>query len=110
MGEMFCSTSLTSSLNSMNTNPEADLHNFKLNISRTLNSNSLLQFNDQISVKKPKSKINLDKSNQRSKRTVRISSTPSIPAKCIATASYTRSDTSKKNEKKVKLKIKVSGW
>jgi hypothetical protein len=103
--DQFYSTSLTSSLNGINSHsdPKEDLKHFKTNLARTLNSRSLLQFNENFAIKpqeklKKKSKFwdfsftGSDKSQ----------STTSIPVKCVTDlASYKSIDAFKKKDQKL---------
>jgi hypothetical protein len=90
--EDFFSTSLTTSLSGINSSKseiEADLHDFKINLSRNLNSKQLLKFNDDsISIKKSIIKKVQDKCLRATKFN---SSTPCMPVKCTTNANYTQS-------------------
>ncbi len=106
----FYSTSLTTSLSGINTSKseiEADLHDFKLNLTRNLNSSQLLKFNDDsFTIKKSIMQRVQDKCQRGVKYN---SSTPCMPVKCTTNANYTQGIRNKKPLKKFKFdKTKVS--
>lgn len=73
----------SSSMGSRPSNTPSDLHSFKMNIMRTLNSQQLLKFNDKLSAEESYS-TNKRKSNLigfYKQRTTRLSSTPCMPVK-----------------------------
>lgn len=102
----FCSASLTTSLNGMSSHTEhkEDLKQFKTNIARTLNSRSLLQFNENFSSKKqneaPKKKSKFWDFSFTGQ--TKSQSTASIPVRCVTdVASYQSYDAFKKKDQKL---------
>lgn len=103
--EQFCSASLTTSLNGISSHTEhkEDLKQFKTNIARTLNSRSLLQFNEDYSSKKQNEEPKKKSKFWDFSFTGSTKSQPAarIPVKCVTdVASYQSYDAFKKKDQK----------